>query len=346
MSKKLSEIDLARRLHERTNVSESLAVDYISTYFSLIREGLEADGVVKIAGLGTFKLVTSKQKIVAGEELQMPVSRISFTAEKELAGRLNEPYAHLTTINLDETDMKEEPLEPIANAAKEYFDEEIHEIPLPIHADSVPQKEPEVLVANEPPEVVDLPNALVPELPKEHNEVVQHTAPNTCKFGIQHVFVAVTAIFCLVVLAFIYVLIPCASMKKELQVQSVQTTPLPEKLLPVAADTVAVVVKPDSIAVSKVEEVPEPVSEILARETIRYGSRLTLLARKYYGNKHFWCYIYEENKSRIANPNNIPVGMEILIPVPSKYGIDANSVASVAKAKKFCETLSKRTSWD
>ncbi|MDR0757589.1 MAG: hypothetical protein LBF85_07080, partial [Tannerella sp.] len=75
--------------------------------------------------------------------------------------------------------------------------------------------------------------------------------------------------------------------------------------------------------------------EVIAKVKMAQGQRLTLLSLKYYGNKVFWVYIYEYNKSKIgANPNMIPVGMEISVPAKSIYGIDAGSEASIRKAQQ------------
>ncbi len=82
-----------------------------------------------------------------------------------------------------------------------------------------------------------------------------------------------------------------------------------------------------------VAETPDPAgtSDIAVVKTKR-GDRLNLLALDYYGNKLFWVYIYEHNKSKISNPNSIPVGVELNIPAKSVYGIDANDKESVRKA--------------
>ena len=65
---------------------------------------------------------------------------------------------------------------------------------------------------------------------------------------------------------------------------------------------------------------------------IETGSRLTLISLEYYGSKIFWVYLYDYNKAAIKDPNNIPVGTEILVPDPSLYGIDKYSRASIDKA--------------
>ena len=76
------------------------------------------------------------------------------------------------------------------------------------------------------------------------------------------------------------------------------------------------------------------------------GSSLTQIAMEYYGDKVFWVYIYEYNKSRIKNYDNIPVGTEIRLPLPKTYGINAKSKSSVDKAKQKQSQLLKWDNWD
>lgn len=75
-------------------------------------------------------------------------------------------------------------------------------------------------------------------------------------------------------------------------------------------------------------------SKPLATETIRSGHTLRNIALEYYGHKSFWVYIYEENKDVIKNANNIALGTKLIIPAPSKYGIDPKNTASIEKAKQ------------
>lgn len=76
------------------------------------------------------------------------------------------------------------------------------------------------------------------------------------------------------------------------------------------------------------------------------GSSLTQIAMEYYGDKIFWVYIYEHNKSRIKNFDNIPVGTELRLPSPKTYGINAKSDASVKKARQKQSELMKWDNWD
>lgn len=71
----------------------------------------------------------------------------------------------------------------------------------------------------------------------------------------------------------------------------------------------------------------------LAIITIEPGNTLRNISLKYYGHKSFCVYIYEENKDKIKNINNIPLGTKLTIPSPSKYGINLQDQASLDKAK-------------
>lgn len=65
---------------------------------------------------------------------------------------------------------------------------------------------------------------------------------------------------------------------------------------------------------------------------LRPGDRLSRLALKKYGHKAFWVYIYEENRMRLKDPDNIPVGAVITLPAASKYQIDPTDTNSVNRA--------------
>lgn len=84
------------------------------------------------------------------------------------------------------------------------------------------------------------------------------------------------------------------------------------------------------------EPVAEPVRENVSKvvtDTISAGHFLATIARKHYGSYVFWVYIYEENKDKIPDPDNVATGTVLVIPDASKYGIDAGSEESVKKAK-------------
>ena len=86
------------------------------------------------------------------------------------------------------------------------------------------------------------------------------------------------------------------------------------------------------------ETVPLDTAEVFVEnpvvtDTVTAQIVLTVLSEKHYGSPWFWVYIYEENKDKIKDPNNIRPGTEVVIPPVDKYGIDPNDPASLQKAK-------------
>jgi len=75
--------------------------------------------------------------------------------------------------------------------------------------------------------------------------------------------------------------------------------------------------------------------EFIASERIKSGSRLTLMARRYYGSKDFWVYIYEANKEKIPNPDQIAKGTLIRIPKLDARLIDVSNPRCLTKAKEL-----------
>lgn len=63
------------------------------------------------------------------------------------------------------------------------------------------------------------------------------------------------------------------------------------------------------------------------------GSTLASMALNHYGNKIYWVYIYEENRSSINNPHRVPIGTTLRLPPREKYGID-DSLESLSRARK------------
>lgn len=80
---------------------------------------------------------------------------------------------------------------------------------------------------------------------------------------------------------------------------------------------------------------PRIYKRFIATETVEAGNRLTLMAKKYYGNKDFWVYIYEANKSNIPNPDRIAKGTLIRIPKLDSRLIDANNPRCIKKAREL-----------
>ena len=129
--------------------------------------------------------------------------------------------------------------------------------------------------------------------------------------------------------------------------QSIDSRPMnnnPESVvLPENKDTLSEMEKDSVLKDSVISVSPLAAPEVKpVIETIRSGVFLTTLARKYFGHKAFWVYIYEENKDVIKNPNQVPIGTRLTIPSASKYNIDANNRTSVENAKALAAKIQSR----
>ena len=93
------------------------------------------------------------------------------------------------------------------------------------------------------------------------------------------------------------------------------STPDPEEVI-AEADTVAAE--------------PEVITDTVTSQIV-----LSTLSDRYYGSPWFWVYIYEENRSKINDPNNVRPGTFVVIPPAEKYGIDAKDKASLKKAQRL-----------
>ena len=59
--------------------------------------------------------------------------------------------------------------------------------------------------------------------------------------------------------------------------------------------------------------------------TVRSGDTLSLIAERYYHNASRWQWIYQANRSKIANPNVIYVGERLTIPYSAPSGVTSYS---------------------
>lgn len=320
MNNRLTIQDLAGLLAERTGKDRSGTEQFLKEFIAVVSQGVFTDKIAKVKGLGTFKIVLVEQresvKVNTGERFVIPAHyKFSFLPDKELREQVNKPFSFFETTELnDEVDFTDLDVSD-STEEKETEDESVEEIfqekeetnepaPAPIE-EVLPEKEEEPLPAEEP-------------LPEEEDPVPSFWVKASVSLGVA-ALVAIAAFF-------LY-----QHRSLFLGPDIPQTTLQTKGSLPRTAIVPEDTTKQEMTAIAMPDIVP-PVSNILAKVKIEPGSRLTLISLKYYGSKIFWVYLYEFNKSIIKDPNNVPVGTEIQVPVPEVYGIDKHSRASVEKA--------------
>jgi len=139
MSKdKISTQEIAELLSLKAGISKKAADDFIKQLFATIEDSLLAGEQVKIKKLGTFKLQWNEPRksvnVQTGEEIILAgYNKVSFTPDAGLKDLVNEPYAHLEPVVLDENNEpeQEETPEPEADALPDplrIFTEQANEI--------------------------------------------------------------------------------------------------------------------------------------------------------------------------------------------------------------------------
>lgn len=81
---------------------------------------------------------------------------------------------------------------------------------------------------------------------------------------------------------------------------------------------------------TKAEELAEAPKVIT--DTITSRKFLTTLAKKHYGKKNYWVFIYEENKSKLRHPDRISPGTVVVIPPLEEYVKPGSSEDSIKRA--------------
>lgn len=108
MSKdKLHTADIAEKLAVGLSLNKRVAEDFMKALVAVIEESLLTNDTVKIKGLGTFKLQWNDPRksvdVNTGDEIIIEgYYKVAFTPEEEVKALVNEPYAHLEPILLND----------------------------------------------------------------------------------------------------------------------------------------------------------------------------------------------------------------------------------------------------
>jgi nucleoid DNA-binding protein len=99
--------ELASVLSERKKLNKKEATNFVNELFNLIQEGLEQDRLVKVKGLGTFKIIEVDDResvnVNTGERVLIEGhNKISFTPDALMKELVNKPFSQFETVVLNE----------------------------------------------------------------------------------------------------------------------------------------------------------------------------------------------------------------------------------------------------
>lgn len=350
---KLSWTELRRALAKRAGVSEKTAGTFLNSFAAQLVEALKQDKQVKINGLGTFKLqAVAPRKSVnvkTGEEIVIEgYNKVVFAPEvgmKEMVegGKRkaeNEKEESENVAGIDPLKKLGEQAEEIVGilAEIEQTKPEVEEEPVveaPVEEEPV-VKEPEPVVEEESvvEEPVVEPEPVVVSEPEP--EPVVSPKPKKKYHFLRDTLICVVILLMLLLCGYFFLRTHISEWIDSL----VQPNPQQTEIV-VPNDTIPSVIEEPIVEEPVVEETmveepqEEPYSELLTTEYITPGSRLTWIAKKYYGSKIYWPYIYEANKKEIPNPSKIAIGTPVRVPKLTKSQLDTVGAENRARLEKL-----------
>ena len=342
--------DIVKALSHETDTSEALCQSFIKELFAIVAERLMDGESVTLKGVGRFDVDGGEVRFVADPDTAAAINSAFDCFEAiELADDFDgdEPVAEDETpdaaeeeaaTTADETagteDVADEnPADGAEPGEKESQTDGLEES----EADSEEEKEEDTAETDADNETVaeETAEEETEETAEEAEETVEEEYDDEpqskrggCRFAwgflagfVTAAVVAAVAWFCLF-----------GVVKKP----SSQPAVIADDTAKVAAadsDSTAAVEKPQEQSEEKTAE-PEKESK-KAEQTFKVANTayLSNISRKFYGHYAFWVYIYLDNKDIITDPDNLPVGAELRIPAPEKYGIDKNNPESIRRAE-------------
>ena len=392
--------DIIDQVAEQAGITKKLSEDFLRELLNVVEEAFDKDGIAKIKGLGTFKLLTVEERksvnIQTGEEITIPQhNKVSFTPEKELNKAINKPYSHLETYVLS----KGGPVDIPENEDEEEEESSEEEEKTIVLEENIAIKEN---IAIE--EDVTVKEDKI----KIDSTVENNTKTNNTDMEKRRSNKWIVIIVLLIISGFALLLwYPMLTEDAKIEVAKI----LPEEKIDedeimvgdqsmdetivegTSENKQNLDVKTEAKAEPKAEAKAEPKAEAKTEVKaepkaeprtgvsstsptpnrapefqgeymfdkkfdfrlvdfmqanfpdmklvtygtpqeveVKDGSRLTLIAKKYYGNKRFWVYIYLYNTDIIQHPNDIPAGTVVKVPKLDKSLADPNNPAHIDAA--------------
>lgn len=104
---KITNSDLAKVLIEKHGLGKADAERFVTLMFSILNDGLRQDKLVKIKGLGTFKVISVSSRKSVDVNTGKPIiiegrDKISFTPDNALRDKVNAPFAQFDTVVIND----------------------------------------------------------------------------------------------------------------------------------------------------------------------------------------------------------------------------------------------------
>ena len=343
--------DIVKALSHETDTSEALCQSFVKELFAIVAERLMDGESVTLKGVGRFDVDGGEVRFVADPDTAAAINSAFDCFEAiELADDFDgdEPVAEDETPDAAEEESAttadeaagtedvadESPADGAEPEEKESQTDGLEES----EADSEEEKEEDTAEADADDETVAEETA-----EEETEETAEEEAEETveeeyddepqpkrggCRFAWGFLAGFVTA----AVVAAVAWFFLFGVVKKPLSQPAVIADDT-AKVAAADSDSTAAVEKPQEQSEEKTAEPEKESKKTEQTFKVTNTAYLSNISRKFYGHYAFWVYIYLDNKDIITDPDNLPVGAELRIPAPEKYGIDKNNPESIKRAE-------------
>ena len=166
--------DLAKYLSKKHKIQQKEAERFLTALVDVLNEGLHYEKLVKVKGLGTFKVIEVKNResvdVNTGERILIEGRpKITFTPDAVMKDLVNKPFAQFETVVLNEgvtfDNLSEEPEVELTEEPEPQpeIEQLMEEKPAP--EPEVEEEQPEIV--EEQPEIVEEQPEIVEEQPEE-----------------------------------------------------------------------------------------------------------------------------------------------------------------------------------
>jgi Bacterial nucleoid DNA-binding protein len=304
MDNKINLSQLADLLSQAGGMSKAASEQFVKNFFDIISQSVLSEGLVKVKGLGTFKLVQMEDResvnVNSGERFTIEGhQKISFIPDADLKERINKPFAAFETVEISEEQAAQiDKMEQDENSTK-------------ITTDSMEKGK-----ANEPKKA-----------PKESKkEVKKEEEKKSCRK------VWIGFIIAILVIALIIILLwPVFGGKalKKADKDVKEKAPAPAAVQPAPAkkpEAQPAKKEPAKFTLTKADQdkalplftiadtVNYKITGTKATHTMVKGDMLTTISLQYYGTKKLWPYIAKYNGLKSKSFKKMPVGFKVKVP--------------------------------
>ena len=372
MADKLSWTELRRALASRAGVSEKKAGAFLNAFQGQLLEALKTDKQVKINGLGTFKVQAVAPRksvnVATGEDIVIEAyNKLTFSPEAGVRELIESGQP--ASIGAQPAEEREEapvidPLKKLGAQAEEIVDilGDLGQSPV-VEPEPIKEPEPEPVVEPEPEPVKEPESVIEPEPVKEAESVIEPEPVKEPEPEPEPV-VAVPkkrkkeshfmrdTLICVVILLLL-LLVGYFFLRQQLSniigsfLQPSQTEVVTDTIAQndLSVETVEQAETEDTIsqeqilaefnAISGEEDSEQGYPELITTEPMHEASRLAWMAKRFYGAKIYWPYLYDANRDVIKNPCMIQVGTPIRVPKLSKQQLDTTNAQTAAFIEKL-----------